>query len=76
MDRKHNDKYLQLGLNIAYYRKLKNLTQEELAEQVDVSRTHISNIEATRVDKSLSLDLLFDIAQALDIDVAKLFEMR
>lgn len=76
MERKHNEKYIQMGLNIAYYRKLRNLTQEELAERVDVSRTHISNIEATRVDKSLSLDLLFDIAEVLSIDVAKLFEIR
>ena len=28
------DKYRQIGLKIAYYRKLRGLTQEELAEQV------------------------------------------
>jgi transcriptional regulator with XRE-family HTH domain len=52
------------------------LTQEQLAEIINVSRTHISNIEATKVDKSLSLDVLFDIADALGVGVADLFEIR
>ena len=73
---KHDDKFVQLGLNIAYYRKRKGLTQEALAEMVDASRTHISNIEAPRVEKSLSLELLFDIADALGMPVARLFEFR
>ena len=76
MSRKHEDKYLQLGLNIAYYRKKKKMTQEQLAELIEVSRTHISNIEATQMDKSLSLDVLFDIADALGVDVGALFEIR
>ena len=38
--------YKQLGLNIAFYRKLRGLTQLDLAEFTDLSRTHISNIEA------------------------------
>ena len=76
MSRKHEDKYLQLGLNIAYYRKKKKMTQEQLAELIEVSRTHISNIEATQMDKSLSLDVLFDIADALGVEVGVLFEIR
>ena len=40
------DKYLQLGLKIAYYRKLRGLTQEILAEQIGVS----AYIVANRVD--------------------------
>jgi transcriptional regulator with XRE-family HTH domain len=76
MDRKHEEIYKQLALNIAYYRKKKELTQEQLAELVEVSRTHISNIEAIKVDKSLSLDVLFDIADALGVKVADLFEIR
>jgi DNA-binding XRE family transcriptional regulator len=76
MGRKHEDKYVQLGLNISYYRKKKKMTQEQLAELIDVSRTHISNIEATKMDKSLSLDVLFDIADALEVKVEALFELR
>lgn len=76
MNEKHADKYIQLGLNIAFYRKKKGLTQEALAELVGISRTHLSNIEATKVEKSLSLEVLFNIADALNIEVSKLFEMR
>ena len=76
MSAKHGDKYIQLGLNISYFRKLKNFSQEYLAELVDISRTHLSNIEAPNVEKSLSLDVLFDIADALNVSVSKLFELR
>lgn len=76
MKPQHKDKYLQLSLNIAYYRRKKGLTQEALAELINVSRTHISNVEATKVEKALSLDVLFDIADALEISVDKLFENR
>ncbi len=76
MSRRHEEKYTQLGLNIAYYRKKKKMTQEQLAELIEVSRTHISNIEATKMDKSLSLDVLFDIADALEVEIGALFEVR
>jgi len=76
MEQKHSDKYLALGLNIAFYRKKKRLTQEALAERVSISRTHLSNIEATNTEKSLSLEVLFDIADELDIEVGKIFEIR
>ena len=76
MNEKHGDKYMQLGLNIAYYRKMHGLNQETLADMIGISRTHISNIEAPKVEKSLSLEVLFDIADALNISVSKLFELR
>ena len=76
MEQNHSQKYILLGLNIAFYRKKKGLTQESLAEAVGISRTHMSNIEATKVEKSLSLEVLFDIADALGVEVGKLFEMR
>ena len=76
MNEHHSENYMLLGLNIAFYRKKKGLTQEALAELVGVSRTHLSNIEATRMEKSLSLGVLFDIAAVLGVEVGKLFEMR
>ena len=39
------DKYRQIGLKIAYYRKLRGLTQEQLAEQLGVSNKTISKWE-------------------------------
>ena len=61
------DKYLQLGLKIAYYRKLRGLTQEMLAEQIGVSAAFIGHVEAPNINKAISLDTLFDIAVALDV---------
>ena len=61
------DKYLQLGLKIAYYRKLRGLTQEMLAEQIGVSAAFIGHVEAPNINKAISLDTLFDIAAARDV---------
>lgn len=61
------DKYLQLGLKIAYYRKLRGLTQEALAEQIGVSAAFIGHVEAPNINKAISLDTLFDIAAVLEV---------
>ena len=65
--------YTELGYNIAYYRKHRNLTQEQLAEMVDISRQHLGAIEAPNIIRPLSLDLLFAIANALNVEPYKLF---
>ncbi len=70
------NQYLQLGLTIGYYRKMKGLTQGELAKAVGLSRTHVSNLEAPRMQTSISLDKLFDIADVLGVPVMKLFDFR
>lgn len=61
------EQYRQIGLKIAYYRKLRGLTQEELAEQVGLTPAYIGHLEAPNISKALSLDALFDIAVALDV---------
>ncbi|MCL1866939.1 MAG: helix-turn-helix transcriptional regulator [Oscillospiraceae bacterium] len=69
-------RYIQIGLNISYYRKFQGYTQEEFAEIVDISRSYISAIEAPNVVKSVSLEILFKIADALKIEPYKLLEFR
>lgn len=76
MDEKRLRQFRELGLTISYYRRLKGLAQTQLADLVGLSRTHISNIEAPKVRTSLSLDSLFDIADALDVQVKELFNFR
>ena len=63
--------YMQLGLKIAYYRKLNGFTQEELAEKIDKTPAFIGHVEAPNIQKAISLDTLFDISKALDIPVHK-----
>lgn len=74
MKEKYTQQYKELGLKIAYYRKLKGFSQLELAEKIDVSRTHLSNIEAPNVPTSISLDLLFRISEVLEIETKAFFE--
>lgn len=63
----YKEQYRQIGLKIAYYRKLRGLTQEELAEQVGVTPAFIGHLEAPNIPKALSLDTLFDIATVLEV---------
>ena len=51
--------YLQLGLKIAYYRKLRGLTQEQLAERIGRTPAFIGHIEAPNIVKAVSLDKFF-----------------
>lgn len=69
-------RYIQLGLNVSYYRKLRGYTQEELAEISGISRSHISAIEAPNIIHNVSLEVIFNIADALETDPYKLFEFR
>lgn len=54
-----------LGQNIAKYRQMRKLSQEKLAEMVDLSREYITRVENGQ--KNISLKKLFAIADALDI---------
>ena len=63
--------YLQVGLKIAYFRKLRGLTQEQLAERIDRTPAFIGHVEAPNISKAVSLDTLFDIASVLDIPAYK-----
>lgn len=76
MDYKRINEFRLLGLTIAYYRKLRGLTQAELAEATNLNRTHISNIEAPNGKTSISLNKLFDIADVLEVPVKDLFDFR
>ena len=66
----------ELGLTVSYYRKMKGLSQAELAEKVGCSKGHISTLEAPGLKTSVSLESLFDIAEALEVPVAKFFEIK
>lgn len=53
---------------IGYYRKRKGMSQEALAEELGISRQHLASIEAPNMDRGLSLNLLFNIADVLEIE--------
>lgn len=72
MKSEYAERFRNLGLQIARYRKQKGLTQMDLAKKAGISRTHISNIEAAGIEKGISLELLFRIADLLEVPVEKL----
>ena len=74
LDKQYQQKYQQLGLNIAYYRTRRGMSQIRLAERVGISRTHMSRIETAEC--AVSLDVIFSICAVLDISPARLFDFR
>ncbi len=76
MSANRNSQLRLLGLTIAYYRKLRGLTQLQLSEAAHISRTHLSNIEAPNETTSVSLNTLFDISEALNVPMKDLFDFK
>ena len=61
-----------LGKNIKKYRKEKHLSQNKLAEMVDLSREHLASIETGK--EFISLRKLFLIADTLEVSLVKLID--
>ena len=59
--------YYKIGQKIRKIRKAHGLSQEELAEKVNLTPAFIGHLEAPNIPKALSLDALFDIASALEV---------
>lgn len=74
MKQEYRALYEKFGLNVVYYRKRKRLTQLQLAELVDIDRSHISAIELGNV--GVSLDVIFRLCEVLKITPKELFDFR
>ena len=66
--------YKKFGLNVVYYRKRQKMTQLQLAELVDIDRSHISAIELGNV--GVSMDVIFKLCEVLNITPKELFDFR
>ncbi len=69
---KNRDRVIQLGIAIGMLRRMRGMSQEQLAEKAGISRAHLSTIEAPNMVTGMSLDTFFNIADALDVDPADL----
>lgn len=65
---KNRDRFIELGLTIAAVRKMQGMSQEKLAEKALISRSHLSSIEAPNIARPFSLEVLYNIADALNIN--------
>ena len=60
--------YRQIGAKIAYYRTLYGMEQTQLAEKIHISQSTLSRIERGKYGENISLTMLLDIAEGLEID--------
>lgn len=58
-----DQRYIEIGYKISYCRKHLQLTQEQLAEIMGISREHLAALEAPNLVKKPSLDLIFLLAK-------------
>jgi Predicted transcriptional regulators len=65
--------YFWTGKNVRKYRKLKGMTQRELARKCNYSENFIGDIE-NNTFKTFSLNTLYHISKVLDIHIKLLFE--
>lgn len=69
---KNRDRFIQLGIAISTLRKLRGMSQDQLAEKANMSRSHLSAIEAPNMIRSFSLETLFNLADAYCITPLKI----
>ena len=70
--------YNIIGKNIRYYRKLysinkNDLTQEKLAELVNVSTALIGNLESKKTYQGISIYNLYKISKAIEVPIESFF---
>lgn len=71
---KNRDRFLELGLAIASLRKMKGLSQDALAAKAGISRSHLSAIEAPKIIRAFSVEVLYNLADALEIRPGELLD--
>lgn len=72
----NSERMENLSYAIGYYRRAKGLSREQLAEMLDISRQHLASVEAPRMNRGISLELLFNIATVLEIEPYLLLKFR
>ena len=74
MKQEYKALYEKFGLNVVYYRKRARLTQLQLAELVNIDRSHISAIELGNV--GVSMDVIFKLCEVLGITPKDVFDFK
>lgn len=71
---KEEDIYKVIARNIKKQRKIKNITQKELARISGYSYAYIRRIEAPNCSKNFSILTIYNICNSLNISISSLFE--
>ena len=72
----HDDNYYYnvIRNNIKKYRKQAGLTQQKLADKAGITMNYLSKIESPKMNRGFTIVILGRIADALEIDIRKLFD--
>ena len=60
IDFKNRDRFIQLGIAISALRKMRGMSQEQLAEKLNISTSNMSKIEIGY--SGISIDLMIELA--------------
>ena len=63
----NRDRFIKLGITISTLRKIRGISQEQLAEKAKISRSLLSSIEAPGMASGFSMEVFFNIADALGV---------
>ena len=64
----------QIGAKIAYFRTLSGISQKDLADRIKTTQSTVSKVESGNYNDNLSIAMLTEIADALEVDLALLLE--
>ena len=72
----HSDNYCFdiVRYNIKKYRNKANLTQRQLADKAGITMNYLAKIESKKMNRGFTIVILGRIADALEIDIRKLFD--
>ena len=73
-NKSRDEKLIRIGLNIRKLRRARDITQDDLAKVLKVSRSTIGCIESKTNPYRISIDLLLDITEYFGISPSELFE--
>lgn len=73
-NKSRDEKLIRIGLNIRKLRRARDITQDDLAKALKVSRSTIGCIESKTNPYRISIDLLLDITEYFGISPSVLFE--
>lgn len=77
VDKKQYEKrFIEIGLRIAYFRKLRGMNQLQLAEKVGISRSEMSYIEAPGKPIAPSLSAIYKFSEVLGVKPSQLIEVE
>ena len=72
---KNRDRFIQIGIAISSLRKMRGMSQEQLAEKAGISRSHLSAIEAPNMVRAFSMEAFLNISDALDVTPIELLQI-